>query len=84
MEKKIQLNDKQLAFLKALTTEEQTLAEISAKTGIELKSGTVNSLIKRGLATHGADRVIVCELCGHKHKVKTYLVTEKTAETLAA
>ena len=51
MANEIKLNDKQtkvIAFLKA-NKGAFTLAEISEKIGCEIKSGTTNALIKKGL-----------------------------------
>lgn len=66
-------NDNQKKFLEVLSKEPHTLKELSELAGIEFKSGSINTLVKKGLVAHGEDKVIVCELCGHKHKVKTWI-----------
>lgn len=65
-------NPTQQKFLKALTAEPQTLAEINKATGNEFKTGSINALVKKGLVEHGEDRTLVCPCCGRKTTVKTY------------
>ena len=48
---------------------ELTLAEISALVGEEIKSGSINTLVSKGLVTHGEDKEIIVTA---KRKVKTY------------
>lgn len=54
-------NEKQAKFLKTLEAADRdlTLAEISEQIGIDLKSGSVNGLIAKGLVEHGPDRTMV-------------------------
>ena len=67
-------NEKQnkvIAYLKA-NKGAFTLAEIGEKIGCEIKSGTTNTLIKRGLIKCNKDALEkVCPCCGHKTKVST-------------
>lgn len=68
-------NEKQqkvIDFLKA-NQNAYTLSEISEKIGIELKSGTTNTLVTKGLIKCNKNALTkVCECCGHKTKVSTY------------
>lgn len=73
MDKTWQPNANQSKFLEVLSNEPHTLAELSALAGVEFKTGTVNALVKKGLVAHGEDKELVCEACGHKHKVKTWV-----------
>lgn len=70
------LNEKQtkvLAFLKSKVGAQFTLAEIGQAIGEEVKSGTTNTLVKKGLMiSHPKAREIVCPCCGHKTTVSTY------------
>ena len=51
----------------------ETLAEIGEKIGCEIKSGTTNTLVKKGLIKCNKDALErVCPCCGHKTKVSTY------------
>lgn len=76
MANEIKLNEKQTKVIKFLTDNKGakfTLAEISKEIGEEVKSGTTNTLVKRGLMVcHKDEREIVCACCGHKTKVSTY------------
>lgn len=64
------LNDKQKAFLAALDgTEGLTLAEASEKAGMEIKSGSINTLTKKGLVKIAGDREILVDA---KRKVKVF------------
>lgn len=76
MEKKNQMNERQVAVINALKASDKalTLAEISGIVGFEVKSGTTNTLVKRGAIKVVGERTIVCECCGHKHKVKEYTI----------
>lgn len=65
-------NDNQKKFLEVLTDEPCTLAELSQLAGITFKTGTINSLVKKGLVAHGDNKEIVCPCCGHKTKVRTW------------
>lgn len=75
MNKPKPINEKQIAFLQGLGSEPAILADISKFVGYDLKSGTINPLIKRGLADYGPDRTLVCPCCGRKRTVKTYVAT---------
>lgn len=70
------LNEKQTKVINFLTEhrgESFTLAEISKSIGDDLKSGTTNTLVKKGLMIcHKNEREIICPCCGHKTKVSTY------------
>lgn len=70
-------NPTQQAFLKALSTEPHTLAEINSLAQREFKTGSINALVKKGLVEHGEDRVIICPTCGRKTTVKTYKLATK-------
>lgn len=76
MEKKTQMNERQVAVINALKASNKalTLAEISGIVGFEVKSGTTNTLVKRGAIKVVGERTIVCECCGHKHTVKEYTI----------
>ena len=76
MEKKTQMNERQVAVIKALKASDKalTLAEISGIVGFEVKSGTTNTLVKRGIIKVAGERTIVCAACGHKHTVKEYTI----------
>ena len=76
MEKKTQMNERQVAVIKALKASDKalTLAEISGIVGFEVKSGTTNTLVKRGAIKVVGERTIVCPTCGHKHTVKEYTI----------
>lgn len=66
-------NENQKKFLEVLSQEPRTLAELSQLAGVEFKTGSVNSLVKKNLVGHGEDKEIVCACCGHKRKVKTWV-----------
>lgn len=66
-------NEKQVAFMKALETGEHTLAEAAEIAGIELKSGTINTLIAKGLVETCGEREIIVQA---KRKVKVYRVVK--------
>ena len=74
MEKK--LNEKQLAVLEVLKKADgpMTLAEISAAIGSVVKSGTTNTLVDKKYMKIAGERIVVCAACGHKHKVKEYII----------
>ena len=76
MEKKTQMNERQVAVINALKASDKalTLAEISGIVGFEVKSGTTNTLVKRGIIKIAGERTIVCAACGHKHTVKEYTI----------
>ena len=78
MEKKTQMNERQTAVINALKASDKalTLAEISGIVGFEVKSGTTNTLVKRGAIKVVGERTIVCMACGHKHTVKEYTIGE--------
>lgn len=76
MTNEIQLNEKQTKVIKFLTSNKGkkfTLAEISIAINEEIKSGTTNTLVKKGLMIcYKDERDIVCALCGRKTHVSTY------------
>lgn len=74
------LNEKQTAFINALKeTEGLTLAEASKRAGVEIKSGSINTLVKKGLVTTIGDREIVVKA---KRKVKVFAIAAApTADT---
>ena len=76
MEKKTQMNERQIAVINALKASDKalTLAEISGIVGFEVKSGTTNTLVKRGVIKVVGERTIVCAACGHKHTVREYTI----------
>ena len=76
MEKKTQMNERQIAVINALKASDKalTLAELSGIVGFEVKSGTTNTLVKRGILKVVGERTIVCATCGHKHTVKEYTI----------
>ena len=76
MEKKTQMNERQVALIKALKASDKalTLAEISGIVGFEVKSGTTNTLVKSGIIKVAGKRTVVCEYCGHKHTVNEYTI----------
>ena len=68
-------NANQKKFLEVVSKEPHTLAELGKLAGCEFKTGTVNTLVKKGLMTcYKNEREIVCSCCGHKTKVSTYEV----------
>ena len=74
MEKK--LTENQLAVLEVLKKADgpMTLAEISAAIGSVVKSGTTNTLVDKKYMKIAGERIVVCAACGHKHKVKEYII----------
>ena len=76
MEKKTQMNERQVAVIKALKASDKalTLAEISGIVGFEVKSGTTNTLVKNSIIKVVGKRTVVCEYCGHKHTVNEYTI----------
>ena len=76
MEKKNQMNERQVAVINALKASDKalTLAEISGIVGFEVKSGTTNTLVKNGIIKVVGKRTVVCEHCGHKHTVNEYTI----------
>lgn len=73
---KKKLNEKQLAVLEVLKKADgpMTLAEISAAIGSVVKSGTTNTLVDKKYMKIAGERIVVCAACGHKHKVKEYVI----------
>lgn len=69
-------NEKQnkvIDFLKSNKGHAFTLAEISNAIGVELKTGTSNPLVTKGLIKCNKNALErVCPCCGHKTKVSTY------------
>lgn len=78
-EKEFVLNEKQSTILEVLknAADPMSLAEISAVTGFEVKSGTTNNLVKRGYMEVSGERTVVCPTCGRKRVVKTYRAITK-------
>lgn len=74
MEKTWTPNETQKLFMGALADgSEKTLAEISTQVGKEIKTGSINTLVSKGLViSKPKAREIVCAYCGHKYKVATY------------
>ena len=74
MEKK--LNEKQIAVLEVLKKADgpMTLAEIGAAIGSVVKSGTTNTLVDKKYMKIAGERIVVCAACGHKYKVKEYVI----------
>ena len=70
-------NPTQSRFLKALAGEQKplTLKEISEKLGVELKSGSINCLVTKGLVV--TEDVEVVEVVKRKKKVKAYHLAKK-------
>ena len=69
------LNEKQEKVINYLKINKGafTLNEIGSVIGCDLKSGTTNTLVKKGLIKCNKNaREIVCQCCGHKSKVSTY------------
>lgn len=80
---KITMNEKRTAILNVLKESNSpiTLAEISARVGFEVKSGTTNALVKAGVIVKSGVRELVCPACGRKHKVAEYVMgVEPVAE----
>ena len=73
-EKVVNYSDTEKAIVEVLEKADgnMTLAEISKEVGKELKSGNINALVKKGNVEVVGDRVIVCEMCGAKKKVREY------------
>ena len=82
MVKEVKLNERQVAVINALkgSNKALTLAEISGIVGFEVKSGTTNTLVKRGAIKVVGERTIVCMACGHKHTVKEYTIGDQFPE----
>ena len=74
MEKTWTPNETQKLFMNALADgKELTLAEVSEVVGREIKTGSINTLISKGLViSNKGAREIVCSHCGAKRKVATY------------
>jgi len=74
MEKTWTPNELQKLFMNALADgKELTLAEVSEVVGKEIKTGSINTLISKGLViSNKGAREIVCPHCGAKRKVATY------------
>ena len=57
---------------------EKTLAEIRQELGKNIQTGSINTLISKGLVvSKPKTREVVCPHCGHKHKVGTYSLPVK-------
>lgn len=64
---------KVIDFLKSHTDRAYTLAEISEAVGVELKTGTTNTLLTKGIMKCNKNALIrVCPCCGHKTPISTY------------
>lgn len=74
MAKEIVYSETERKIVEALASADgaMTLAEISEKIKVELKSGNIVALMKKGNVASDGERVIVCETCGAKRKVKEY------------
>ena len=68
---KWEANDTQKLFMEALKDEADglTLAEINAKLGKEIKTGSINTLLSKGLVVADGEREVVVQA---KRKVKVY------------
>ena len=77
MEKLNQKQEKIIQFLSSNKGRKFTLAEIGNAINDEVKSGTTNTLVKRGfMVCYKNEREIVCPCCGHKTEVSTYEIKE--------
>lgn len=78
---KLNQNEKRSAVIATLktATKGMTLAEISAATGMEIKSGTTNAMVKAGALIVSGERTLVCPTCGRKHTVKEYSLGDLSA-----
>lgn len=75
MAKETKLNAKQTEFLSDLGTLDSamTLNEINSKFGTDFKSGTINSLVKRGVVAYGDYKEVIVST---KRKVHTYKIVQ--------
>ena len=70
-------NANQKKFLEVLSNEPRTLAELGELAGVEFKTGSINTLVKKGLIKCNKDALErVCPCCGHKTKVSTYEIAQ--------
>ena len=72
MEKKTwEPNDNQKRFMEGLANEAEglTLAELNAKLGTEIKTGSINTLLTKGLVIADGEKEIIVQA---KRKVKIY------------
>lgn len=53
-----------------------TLAQASEIAGFEIKTGSINTLITKGLVISNKNAEKVCPCCGRKSKVSTYRLAE--------
>lgn len=68
-------NSKQQLFLDTLAKADGaiSLADASSVAGVEFKSGTINTLITKGLVKSNKDALVIeCPCCHNKRKVSTY------------
>ena len=66
-------NANQKKFLEVLSNEPRTLAELGELAGVEFKTGSINTLVKKGtIIAHKDAHLEVCPCCGRKTKVSTY------------
>lgn len=72
----IKMNETRTAIVNVLkdAAAPMTLKEISAAVGFDVKSGTTNAMVKANIILKAGVREIICELCGHKHKVAEYVI----------
>lgn len=70
------LNETQQIFVEALIQGDATLADVNANIGKEIKSGSINTLVKEGIVECRGEKVVAS--IGHR-KVKVYALTEKQA-----
>ena len=67
--------EKVINFLKENKGQKFTLAEIGKAIGVELKTGTTNTLVKTNVIKCEKNaRTIVCPCCGHTRKVSLYSI----------
>ena len=71
MDKKWTANEIQRNFMKGLEGEVEglTLAEINAKLGTNIKTGSINTLISKGLVIADGEKEVIVQA---KRKVKVY------------
>jgi len=75
MEKTWTPNEKQKQFIDYLKGSESglTLRDIEKNYNIKFATGTINTLVSKGLVNIVGEKVYTCECCGHKSSpVKVY------------
>lgn len=67
-------NENQTKFMEILkeNPDGTTLRDIKEKYGIEFKTGSINTLLTKGLVVADGKKTYVCECCGHKTSVNLY------------